>query len=304
MLRQQQPRRNTKALSEAVRAQHEGRRKHTILTVTGIGRGELVWIEPDRFGELDVDPSYQRGETKMVGDIINVINAGGQILDPVTLCRRTKWGERKKLFIVDGYQRVCAFQQMGVKFAAMVHESESLESEKRFFLALNNRKAVSADVIVKSWTGPSGRMIVQAAHSQAHPLCERVNFSQGHNGSRISAAIVLRAMFAGATGLEPTGSIQRLLSRCDLAVSVPRKKELAEQALRIMGDVFPKGGANLIVAGALGITLHKRMEQEGKRYPTDRVLERLMRVNWRTELPVISVKYRPVVIAVIEKIWQ
>ena len=52
----------------------------------------------------------------------------------------------------------------------MIHESESLQAEKNFFLALNARKGISADVIVKSWTGPGAALVIDAAHNSAHPI--------------------------------------------------------------------------------------------------------------------------------------
>jgi hypothetical protein len=296
-------RKDTRVTSEAVRRAHDARRTRSILTVNGISPGVLKTIAKEDFKHLDVDPAYQRGETGMVGQIINAIQAGGKVLDPVTLCRRTKWGNHSKLWIVDGYQRACAFQQMGMSFQAMVHESENLESEKNFFLALNARKGISADVIVKSWTGPSGKLIGDVAKSYSHPLNERVHFSQGTNPNRLSASLLSRGALTAAIGVDPVGPIQEALSRLDIALSSPAKRRLAEQYLQLMGQLFPKGGTILLVAVSFAHIAHDRFENNDG-FPSMRVIERLRKVNWRTQVPSLSMKYRPVVISIINRIWK
>src|SRR5262245_10461772 len=89
-------RKGTIASSEAVRKAVDARRMVMPLTVQGISPGTLHKITPAEFSDLDVDPSYQRGETTMVNHLITAIQAGGLVLDPVTLCRRTSWGKEKK----------------------------------------------------------------------------------------------------------------------------------------------------------------------------------------------------------------
>lgn len=303
MLKEKAVRKDTRVLSPNVRAAADAQRKRTLLTVSGISPGKLVTVTPAQFGKLDVDPAYQRGETTMVDEIINVVQAGGAILDPVTICKRTSWHDKETLWVVDGHQRVCAFQQLQQSFQAMVHESESLDSEKKFFLALNMRKAVGSDVIVKSWTGPSGRMIVAAHESTTHPLCGRVNFAQGFNESRLGATVIVRGAFTAATGLAATGSTQKILSRFDVAMSPPEKKKKAEQYLRLIGEVFPKGSVSVLVATALGMVAHERWKM-GHAYPSSQIVDRLRRVNWRQEIPVLSVKFRPVLIEIINKKWK
>ena len=301
-------RRNTIATSEAVRKQVDARRIISNVAVQGISQGSLHKITPEQFAALDVDPGYQRGETSMVVKLVNVLQSGGAVLDPVTLCKRTSWGKDKhKLWIVDGYQRVCAYQQLGLPFQAMVHESESLDAEKKFFLALNNRRAVSSDIIVKSWTGPSGRLIVGVSEQPSHSLYQRVNFSQGKNGSRLGALILARGALRAAVPIGSKnggGAAQTILSRLDVALHNETKRHLAEAYLQLIGCIFPKGSANVLVALALAEVMHEKMSEDKEPFPSRKTLERIAAINWRHELPVLSMKFRPVIVALINKAWR
>lgn len=295
--------RNTRVLSESVRAAADARRKYTPLTVKGISRGNLVLITADKFAKLDVDPSYQRGETAMVAEIVAALQAGGEVLDPVTICKRPWAKDKDALWVVDGHQRVCAFQQLGRSFQAMVHQSESLEAEKQFFLALNSRNAVGTDVIVKSWTGPSGQMIVAANTSPGHPLYERVNFQQGNNKSRIGAGIIARAALVAATGIWSAGTIQKILSRLDIALGPPAKKAMAERYLRLLGEVCPSGSMPLMVSLLLALIANERWK-DGQPYPDAKAIMKLRKVNWRQEVPDLTNKFRPIIADIIQKAWK
>jgi hypothetical protein len=275
-----------------------------VLTVEGISQGRLTVVTPATFGKLDVDPAYQRGETSMVSDIINALQAGGLVLDPVTLRKRPWAKDREQLWVVDGHQRVCAFQELNVPFQAMVHESESLDAEKKFFLALNSRKAVGADVIAKSWTGPCARLLMAASQNPAHTLYERVSYAQGFNESRLGAMVVVRGAWTATSGMPGTGgSAQRLLSRLDVAIGPPEKKLRAEMFLQLMGDAFPKGSCSLLVSTALSVVAFERWSEASK-YPAAQQVERLRKVSWRMEVPVLTAKFRPVLVELIRRIWK
>lgn len=286
-----------------VRAANEARRKYTPLVVTGISRGNLLLITPDKFDRLDVDPAYQRGETSMVADIVNVIQAGGEVLDPVTLCKRHWAKDKETLWIVDGHQRVCAFQQTKKAFQAMVHQSDSLEAEKKLFHALNTRKAVGTDVIVKSWTGPAGTIIVAANASASHSLYERVNFQQSGNKSRIGAAVLARGMLSAASGALVAGPIPRILSRLDVALGPSAKKAMAERYLQMVGEVCPNGALPLLVMIVLALIANERWK-DGGQYPSAKVIDRLRKVNWRQEVPEMTNKFRPIIADIITKTWK
>lgn len=298
-------RRDTRVLSEAVRRAAEARAVRAPLIVTGISNGMLRNITPDRFHQLDVDPNYQRGETSMVDEIVRALQAGGTVLDPVTLCRRPWDGKQDKLWIVDGHQRVCAFQQLGMPFMAVVHDSQSLDAEKKFFLALNSRRAISADVIVRSWTGPSASKLLKAEHDQSHPLFGRVKTSQGSSTARIGATMLARGMLAACTGLDPVGSAQRVLGRLDTAMKEPARVEMVERYLTLVGEVFhtqPQNAKGIVVV-ALGLVCWERWSQ-GADYPVKETILQLRAINWENEFPAWVKKFEPKAKEIMRRVWK
>src|SRR6266852_7829765 len=69
MIGAEQKPRATRVTSPAMQAQADKARKYSVLAVKGISRGKLVHIDPEDFKKLDVDPTYQRGETNFVSSI-------------------------------------------------------------------------------------------------------------------------------------------------------------------------------------------------------------------------------------------
>jgi hypothetical protein len=297
-------RKTTRALSERVAAAAEKRAMRAPLTVVGISPGKLQTIPPSRFAKLDVDPSYQRGHTVMIFELVRVLQAGGKILDPVTLCKRPWANDGDKLWIIDGHQRVCAFQQLGFPFEAMIHDSENVEAEKNFFLSLNKRHTVGGDVIVKSWTGPSAQMLIEANANPDHPLYDRVHFGQGAARSQLSAALIIRGTAAAATGSGYSGQIQRQLSKLDYAIRENARKYLAEHYLRMFGMIYAHGTISSFVAIRLGLVAFQRWAQQSRDFPSMAVIEKLRAVDWQQEVPHFNSKFAPVVTNIIQDIWK
>lgn len=299
----------TAATSAAVREANAAKRRSIVLTVTGISRGKLIHVEPAEFGKIDVDPRYQRGETNMVNTIIAAIQAGGLVLDPPTLCRRTCWGndgrDKDKMWIVDGHQRVSAFQHLSMGFDAIVHESESLDAERQYFIALNSRRAVSTNLIVKSWAGPSGKLLVEANANPAHPLYERVRLEMGANESRIGAMVLIRGSLNACTGVEMSGEAPKVLGRLDVALITDiNRKVIMEKYLRMMGQVLPKGTVHNEVALAFANVYRARMGYGQFAMPDAKQTDRLRKINWDAEVPHLTRKFRPVVTNIIDRIWK
>lgn len=295
-------RRDTRVLSEAVRLSAESRAVRSPLVVTGISAGVLRQITPNMFAKLDVDAEYQRGETSMVDEIVRVLQAGGVVLDPVTLCRRPWSKDPDRLWIVDGHQRVCAFQQLGMTFQSIIHDSEDLSSEKKFFLALNNRRAIVSDVIVRSWTGPSAVLIVRADKNQSHSLYDRISTTQGANKNRIGATTVARGLLAACTGLDPVGSAVKVLGRADTAVKEEHRAHMAQQFLTLLGEMAPRGDVKSLVAVALGKVCWERWSK-GKDYPSKAQILELRNMNWENVVPAWAKKFEPKVLDTIQKLW-
>jgi len=271
--------------------------------VEGISKGSLITVGPADFSKIDVDASYQRGETKMVNDIIRAIQAGGAILDPVTLCRRPWDKDKAKLWIIDGHQRMCAAQELLVSLPAIVHESASLDAEKTFFLALNSKRSVSSDNVVKGWVGPSGDLIRKVNDDPSHPLYNRVHFQHGRNRSRIASATLICGALIAATGLTRSGNILRRLARLDNALSKPIERARAEQFLRLMGHIFTVGAAPALAMEAIGLVANERWAKEVIPAPL-KTIQKLRLVNWKQEVPTFSKRFLPVLADTVRKVWK
>lgn len=294
--------RNTRVLSEKVRLQAEANARRAPLVVRGIGPGKLVTIGVTQFAKIDVDPSYQRGKTAMVPELVRVLQAGGVVRDPVTLCKRPWSADPERLWIVDGWQRVCAHQQVGVAFSAMVHESESLTSEKAFFLSLNNRKALSADLVLKSWEGISGKLIRGANENKDHPLFDRVHLEQGSNKTKVGGVVLARAMLAASAGLDGFGPTQRVLARLDHALTDKMAMARAEHFMRLVALAFHARAPHGMVLACLGEVAHQKWLRDVT-LPKLSVIEKLRTMKWDEECPMVK-KFHPVVVQTIKSLWR
>ena len=288
-----------RAENPAVAAQAEKQSTHKPVVVSGIGPGELVTVTPAMYKLLDVDPAYQRGETTMVNSIVRALQAGGKVHDPVTLCER-KGGDT--LWIVDGWQRVCAFQQMKMSFSAIIHKSDSADSEHQFFIAMNSKRAVAANVIVKAWTGPSGTLMRKVNESPEHPLYNRINFSQAASPTRIAASSLARALM-NLMGSSRSGRIEVYLSSLDVAMaSKVMTRARIEHFLRLLGHVSPAGAIPSMVIRAIATVALERWHHDVT-MPNKRVIERLRTKQWATSVMLME-KYFPILLDVVRKMWR
>lgn len=299
------PRRETRALSEKVQAAADRRAIGKPLVVEGIGPGRLVTVTPPMFGRLDVDPAYQRGRiTGWINKLIQVLQAGGEIPDPVTLCTRPWDSDPNKFWIIDGWQRVCAFQSVGKEFRAIVHESASQHAERTLFLALNSRYMVSPNAIVHAWDGPGGHVIVKADSDQSHPLYNRIHFGQQGRRGKVGAATLCRGVSAAVTGSRISGDIYRHLRRLDAELRASKANvAMAEHYLRLIGMIFTNDSPQNMPALVLGLVAHERWKN-GIAMPSARTLERFHKVNWKGEVPSFAEKFLPVLMALVRRIWK
>lgn len=292
-------RKATRITSEAVRKHSEKRSLTKPLVVTGIGRGELVTVTPEMYGQLDVDPAYQRGETSMVAEIVRALQAGGVSLDPVTLCWRKD--NPRKWWIVDGWQRSCAHMQLGMPIQAMLHPSEGVGAEAEFFAVLNNRRAVQANVIVKGWPGPSAALLREVNDDPEHPLHTRLNFTQGANESRIASSTLVRALLCAVGVNKSPGRIHALLSRLDTAMEASaRNVQKLQGFLELLGRAYPKGTPPAILMRALATVASERWEG-GVKMPSDKTIEKLRERQWKT---VLLEQYMSVLVDEVKKVWR
>lgn len=292
-------RKATRITSEAVRASSEKRSLTKPLVVTGIGPGEPITVTPAMYGQLDVDPSYQRGETSMVGEIVRALQAGGASLDPIKLCWRKD--HPKTWWIVDGWQRACAHMQLNLPIHATLHHSDGPASEAQFFAVLNNRRAVQANVIVKGWPGPGAELLRQVNEDKGHPLFQRINFTQGSNDCRIAASTIVRAALCAVGVSKSPGRIHALLSRLDTAMASTRTAAKVKGFLELIGRAYPKGTPPAILMRAIGIVCNERWGAESVRGPSEKTIEKLRERQWKT---VLLEQYMGVLVDEVKKVWR
>lgn len=296
----QSKRKDRRVDSPAVAAASEAKATFKPVLVKGIGEGELIEVKPSMFARLDIDPAYQRGETSMVGTILRVLQAGGKVLDPVTLCHRK--GDDKTLWVVDGYQRVCAHQETKLPFMAMLHQSEDAEAEHQFFIALNARRAVAPNVIAKAWVGPSGTAMRRANESPEHPLYDRVNFSQSQNETRIAASCLAKGMLCVVGFPRSGGRIDVIMSKTDTGMAKQMPKARVEHYLRLVGMVCPVGFLPALVLRALGTVAQERWITDIK-MPNRKVIERLKTTQWASKVILVE-RYYPLLLDLVRKVWR
>lgn len=302
-------RRDTIAKSPAVQKQHAARRIDVPISLTGISEGKLLKVTVAMYRTIDIDPTYQRGEQKgEINELIVAIQNGGLIPDPVTLVRRNYGpdGERKKLWVVDGQQRVAAFQNLDREFMALVYEADTYEAEKNFFLVMNDRKDVSANNIIHAWPGPGATMMRTVDADPMHPLHGRILFRPG-SGDSIRAMILARGMVIVATGGRGSaaGAARSILNRIDHALKTdPQAKERCRLFLRLVAGVFPKYAAALPMQ-ALAIVAHRRWTSgAGMDLPTDKTLYNITRINWNAIVPSQAARFSPILEAEIDRRWR
>jgi hypothetical protein len=283
------------------------KRMRTTLIVEGISKPETRYIQPHEFALLEIDSRYQRGRTNEVNDLIHVLKNGGQVYDPVTLCRRP--GD-ETLYIVDGHQRFWAHHDCGLPLPAIVYESEGWQAEALLFQAMNMRRALTSDTIVKSHQGPGAELLREAAADENHLLFNHVHF--GPPGRRqYPAAPMMRAMLAVSRDVLPTGAITVVCGRLDHAIqNDPLAAIRCRAYLRLVPRVFAPG--HPMPMGVALIALAKVAEKRwrGQRttnpinlLPTVAVCGRIGNINWASFIVTHAMSHIHNVLAEIEKRW-
>jgi len=283
------------------RAVYEVRRVREALVVEGIGQpADTRTIQPHEFGSLRVDDTtYQRMRTSLVNELIYVIKNGGRIFGRVAIAKRPDGS----LWIVDGLQRFMAALECGVSIPADLYTSEGPQAEALLYQALNNRRNLAADNIVKSHQGPGAHMLMERVRTEGDPYYGNVSLGVGKRP--YSAFILIKAMLAATTGLLPNGKAGQVCSRLDFALrNDPTAKARAEAILRLIPLVFPAiHPMKLLPAVALGLVAANRW-QKVVVFPGPKTYEGLKRINWDTLFETASARFLPSVKAAIEKRWR
>lgn len=311
LLQQRRPRRDTRALSPAVAAQASAARKRSSIICRGISMGELVTIHPKDFDRLDVDRTYQRDRiNQRVNDLIDAMQGGGEVLDPVTLVKR-KFAQPlidpKKLWIIDGQQRVYAFISLNRPFQAMLHESDSIDAEADFFLAMDNRTKISASVVVHTWPGHAGKIIRSAAIDPNHPLYGRIDFKGKKGGYRAS---VLAQAVASTVGASDRGQTQEVLSKIDHEVArdshnIAKSKSILTLIPAIFQGTSDSAHQPAVALKALGAVARQKWQGAGNApHPCRKCVFNIQRMNWTQWAPTNNERFRGMLELEIGKRWK
>jgi len=301
------PKRTLATTSPKVFAKHQDARRRTILIVEGISKPETRFIDPKDFVNLEIDSRYQRGRTNEVNDLIHVLKSGGKVYDPVTLCRR-KGGDT--LYIVDGHQRFWAHHDCGMAMPALIYQSENWQAEALLFQAMNMRRNLTADTVVKSHQGPGAEMLRKAAEDENHLLFNRIHF--GAPGRRqYKAAQVIRAMLAVSRDVIPSGGVSLVCGRLDHAIeNDPYAAVRCNALLRLLPRIFPPGMAMPKMLAMIAVARVAENRWRGKKpsdpinlLPSQAVCARLARINWSHYILSFAMTHIHNVVAEVGKRW-
>lgn len=282
------------------------KKKNTSVIVSGLSKPTLITINPNEFDKLEI-PDYQRElQPTLVNSMIRVLNAGGQIADPVSLVHRlytthnTKPG---KLYIVDGQQRTMAHLDMQKPLQALVYKLDSYEKEKQLFIALNTKVTVSAKSIVNAWAGPSVDLLRELNQDESSSLFNRVAFDRSGHGTttvNLSAQVLIQGMAISCGAGTRSNPVQAWLLIADEKFNKQRYTEYLELVAR----VFPAKTHNSIpqlVARAFGQVFFKNYPT----MPSKMSIYRLSVLDWKqVTLGTWATRVMPLVLTEIEKRWK
>lgn len=297
--------RPTIANNEAQRARVESVRKWKPVIVSGCSFKERRLITPQSYNILDVDPAYQRGQTNEVSGIVAALQAGGTIPDTPDLALRA-WGPQDgKLWIMDGLQRICALQQLNMSFYVNVHLTESLQSERSFFLAMNSRKALNSNTKVKAYNGPVAALLKYLNAREDSGVSGRIEFDAS-GGERISAAVMVSGIERLLSGSRSAGNIDKVLSRTDGLLASNEEKFYATQFCRVVGAAFEKGYAPRLPVLALAEIAREKWKASGAKptFPKPADIKRLRAINWKTAVPGGGAGWQDLANALVRKAWR
>lgn len=299
------PKRHRSSLSYPAMAKaQESRRTWGSVVVTGVSFKERRTITAASYGLLDVDPAYQRGRTDMVNQIIGALQRGGTVPDVPAVAQRDYGPQDGKLWIMDGFQRISALIELDRAFEVDVWVTTSIEAERQFFLALNNRRSLNANTQVKAWSGPITELLVYL-NTREGPLQGRLSFGVS-TGERLPAAILARGIERLLGGSRGTNSIQKILSHCDAMLKTDAAKRKATGLCHLIGQVWPKGHALQTPIFALAEVAAETWKGEPRelKFPTNGQLTKLQAINWRSALPSQGMIYTDLAVQIVRRAWK
>lgn len=275
------------------------------VVIEGVTYKERRTITPPFYRLLDVDPRYQRGRTDMVATIISALQKGGAVPDVPMVAERAFGEPDGKLWVMDGFQRVSAFMELNRAFMVDVFATSSVEAERSFFLALNNRRPLNSNTQTKAWNGPVVDLL-RYLNEREGLLRSRIEFDRAGGGRKLSAAILVRGVERLLSETRHVCDIQKSLSRCDGYLSTDRAKLEATTLCTLVAECFPEGGAGLMPVLALAEIARERWHGHSgaPKLPTAAILGRLRAIRWRTQLPSQGRAYQDLAVSIVRRVWK
>jgi hypothetical protein len=292
--------------SEPTRQRHLARRVDRPIAITGIGEGKHVLLQPRDFKRLGVDERYQRVRiTSQINTLIHVIRSGGVIPDPVSIARRPD----DSLWIVDGQQRFWAHSETDTPMRAMIYDVPDFETERLFFIALNQQAKINPNHTVKAWDGEGAEFIRSMADKPGSPLVGRIHFSSGSPrplSSGILARGICRLLADEASPTAAHKDIKRVLAHLDTWIKRPGARERAYAYCVLLAAVFLEGHKDVVrripVEAFAAVAAEKWKTVIVMPPPVSMGL--FKRANWAGMAPGHSVQFLPVFEAEIRKRWR
>lgn len=181
-------------------------------------------------------PDFQREEIKSwVGILADALRRGAAT-PPIDVAVRPNEPEPRQLWIIDGQQRFWAHVDALKPITCHVHEIEKREYEKTMFIALNNRRLVSGNLIIACHLGPiTMKVLTPANEDRDSPLHGRISFTSSVRKDQVSASTLIRALgrLVGATG-----NVQAILTRLDVAIDKKGAIRKFQHFLWLVGSIF------------------------------------------------------------------
>ncbi|MGH7410727.1 MAG: ParB N-terminal domain-containing protein [Candidatus Methylomirabilis sp.] len=275
---------------------------------------EFVQLTPKDFDNIEIDRRYQRPEqTTEIYSIAAALDAGGVIVDPITLAKRKFKDDGTvagRYYVVDGQQRFLACMLLDRPCPAVVWETHSLEEEMTMFNILNTSVNQHPNNRVFSWPGPIGQMLRRVAEDPGNPLYQLVAFnnSAGRPLKRavFSASVLVRGVLACLTRTHASGRVDTFLQRVDVELAKGAvSNDRAEKYLRLVPLVFVPGQTFMrsLPAIALGLVAGAKWMDSGK-MPTPQSCKRIGTINWDKLCPTNTGQFLLVLTREIDRKWK
>lgn len=290
-------------VSDAMLAAARAKRVNHPLLVTGVGPGRYTMLPVEEHKQLNIDERYQRIKIPSeISQLVYVLRSGGVVPDPITVAKR----KDGTLWVIDGQQRMWAYFECRIPMPMMIHPVDGFESERTWFLVMQQGVAVNADAMVYSWSGRGAEMIRGAADRPGSPILDRVNFGRGTRGLSFGAAILAKACNALLYHNVPSasgGRISIVLSRLDAAMESSSASLKMSAFFKLMAEIIPTTHrVKILTAVALGRVAGARWYAKVE-YPSPAIISKIRRINWDALVPTYAAKYLPSVIHEIERKW-